>query len=210
MLTRSSLAADLAALGLCSGDIVMVHASLRAVGEVAGGPDEVHLAIRDVITDRGAGDIVPMENYTRPATPAEAALGEDAYAVHAHAVIHLNITDVAGVAQTVLIPAGLGDFVDPDVNDTGPRIHTHSDDTSVIHMHDLDPHVFTLGEFFRGWGVTISATNVGRYQAARGHTLTVTVTHGNGSTETIEDPYTYVIQGGEMPADGDQIVVTYV
>ena len=53
MFTRSSLAADLAALGLCSGDIVMVHASLRAVGEVAGGPDEVHLAIRDVITDRG-------------------------------------------------------------------------------------------------------------------------------------------------------------
>jgi aminoglycoside 3-N-acetyltransferase len=32
----------------------MVHASLRAVGEVAGGPDEVHLAIKDVITEDGA------------------------------------------------------------------------------------------------------------------------------------------------------------
>ena len=31
----------------------MVHASLRAIGEVAGGPDEVHLAIKDVITERG-------------------------------------------------------------------------------------------------------------------------------------------------------------
>ena len=31
----------------------MVHASLRAVGEVAGGPDEVHLAIKDVITSDG-------------------------------------------------------------------------------------------------------------------------------------------------------------
>ena len=53
MLIRSQLAADLAALGLVSGDVVMVHASLRAIGEVAGGPDEVHLAVRDVITDRG-------------------------------------------------------------------------------------------------------------------------------------------------------------
>jgi aminoglycoside 3-N-acetyltransferase len=53
VLTRSELVADLAALGLASGDVVMVHASLRAVGEVAGGPDEVHLAIRDVITERG-------------------------------------------------------------------------------------------------------------------------------------------------------------
>jgi len=53
VLTRSSLAGDLAALGLAAGDVVMVHASLRAIGEVAGGPDEVHLAIKDVITERG-------------------------------------------------------------------------------------------------------------------------------------------------------------
>jgi hypothetical protein len=77
-------------------------------------------------------------------------------------------------------------------------------------MPDFDPHVFTLGEFFRGWGVTISATNVGRYQAARGHTLTFTVTHGDGTTETIADPYNYVIQGAADAADGDQITVTYV
>jgi Ca2+-binding RTX toxin-like protein len=163
----------------------------------------------DVITDRQAGDIVPMENYTRPATPAEAAMLDDAYVVHAHAVLHLNITD-GGAPKAVEIPAGVGDFVDPDVNDTGPRLHTHSGDTSVIHMHDLDPHSFTLGEFFRGWGVTISATNVGRYQAARGHTLTVTVTHGDGTTETIAHPYNYVIQGADTPAQGDQITVTYV
>jgi aminoglycoside 3-N-acetyltransferase len=31
----------------------MVHASLRAVGPVAGGPDEVHLAIKDVLTPAG-------------------------------------------------------------------------------------------------------------------------------------------------------------
>ena len=53
MLTRKQIAADLASLGLSAGDVVMVHASLRAIGEVAGGPDEVHLAIKEVITDRG-------------------------------------------------------------------------------------------------------------------------------------------------------------
>ena len=53
MLTRADLGLDLAALGLAAGDVVMVHASLRAVGEVAGGPDEVHLAIKDVITEHG-------------------------------------------------------------------------------------------------------------------------------------------------------------
>src|SRR5438105_2212692 len=31
----------------------MVHASVRAVGEVAGGPDEIHLAIRDALSDDG-------------------------------------------------------------------------------------------------------------------------------------------------------------
>lgn len=53
MLTRSQLVADLVALGIAAGDVVMVHASVRAVGEIAGGPDEVHLAIKDVITERG-------------------------------------------------------------------------------------------------------------------------------------------------------------
>ena len=35
------------------GNVVMVHASLRAIGELAGGPDEVHLALKDVITEEG-------------------------------------------------------------------------------------------------------------------------------------------------------------
>ena len=53
MHSRTTLAADLRTLGLVPGDVVMVHASLRAVGEVAGGPDEVHLALKDVITEEG-------------------------------------------------------------------------------------------------------------------------------------------------------------
>jgi aminoglycoside 3-N-acetyltransferase len=41
------------ALGVAPGDVVMVHASLRAVGEIAGGPDEVHLALKDCLTPDG-------------------------------------------------------------------------------------------------------------------------------------------------------------
>jgi aminoglycoside 3-N-acetyltransferase len=53
MFTRADLARDLRALGLAAGDVLMVHASVRAVGEVAGGPDEIHLAIKDVLGSDG-------------------------------------------------------------------------------------------------------------------------------------------------------------
>ncbi|HKW12658.1 MAG TPA: AAC(3) family N-acetyltransferase [Gemmatimonadaceae bacterium] len=58
MRTRDELAADLRTLGLASGDVVMVHASVRAVGKVAGGPDEIHLAIKDAIGGASKGTLV--------------------------------------------------------------------------------------------------------------------------------------------------------
>jgi len=53
MWTRQDLTDHLSALGVKPGDVVMVHASLRAIGEVAGGPDEVHLAIKDAVGPNG-------------------------------------------------------------------------------------------------------------------------------------------------------------
>lgn len=53
MHTRDSLAGEFAALGLGRGDTVMLHASVRAVSEVAGGPDQIHLALRDAIGESG-------------------------------------------------------------------------------------------------------------------------------------------------------------
>src|SRR5688572_29900125 len=53
MHSRQQLAADLRSLGVVPGDVVMVHASVRAVGEVAGGPDEIHLALKDALTGEG-------------------------------------------------------------------------------------------------------------------------------------------------------------
>jgi aminoglycoside 3-N-acetyltransferase len=53
MHSRDSLSRDLRALGLAPGDTVMVHASVRAVGVVAGGPDQIHLAIKDAVGPDG-------------------------------------------------------------------------------------------------------------------------------------------------------------
>jgi Ca2+-binding RTX toxin-like protein len=168
----------------------------------------------DVITDRQAGDIVPMEDYTRQATPAEIALGDNAYKIHNHANIILRIND-GGVMKNVKVQAGIGDFVNPNVTNTSPRMHVHDAQEGRIHMHDLDavsPGTFTLGRFFRDWGVTIDQYHIGRYYVGKGHTLKFQVRH-NGATsgpiETIADPYNYVIQGKNVFDTGDIITITY-
>jgi aminoglycoside 3-N-acetyltransferase len=53
MYSRQQLTNDLRSLGIAPGDVVMVHASVRAVGEIAGGPDEIHLALKDALTASG-------------------------------------------------------------------------------------------------------------------------------------------------------------
>lgn len=53
MYSRHELADDFRALGVAPGDTIMLHASVRAVGEVAGGPDQIHLALKDALTDAG-------------------------------------------------------------------------------------------------------------------------------------------------------------
>lgn len=51
--TAADIAADLRALGLSAGDLVMVHASLRAVGPVEGGADGLVDAIGEAIGPEG-------------------------------------------------------------------------------------------------------------------------------------------------------------
>ena len=50
---REALARDFRALGVRAGDVVMLHASVRAVGELAGGPDIIHLALSDALGPAG-------------------------------------------------------------------------------------------------------------------------------------------------------------
>ncbi len=53
VITRSQLAQALRRLGLEAGQSVMLHASLRAVGQIVGGPDMVIHALLDVLTAAG-------------------------------------------------------------------------------------------------------------------------------------------------------------
>jgi len=53
LVTRSVLADDLRQLGLRAGQVVMLHASARAIGWVVGGPDMILQALLDVLTPEG-------------------------------------------------------------------------------------------------------------------------------------------------------------
>ncbi len=52
-IARSHLVDDLRRLGLKPGELVMVHASVRAVGAVHGGPDEIHRAVKEAVAPGG-------------------------------------------------------------------------------------------------------------------------------------------------------------
>ncbi len=51
--TRRSLDSQLRSLGLCDGDSIMVHAGLRSVGKILGGPDILIEALHDAIGEAG-------------------------------------------------------------------------------------------------------------------------------------------------------------
>jgi aminoglycoside 3-N-acetyltransferase len=66
VVTRSQLARELGVLGLKAGQTVMVHASVRALGRIVGGPDTVIRALLDVLTDAGTVMIyVSWEEWER-------------------------------------------------------------------------------------------------------------------------------------------------
>ncbi|GAB1512314.1 AAC(3) family N-acetyltransferase [Actinophytocola sp. KF-1] len=76
--TRASLAADLTALGLSTGDIVLAHSSMKAIGWVPGGQVAVVQALLDVLGPEGTL-VVPTQTggnsepklWSRPPVPEE-------------------------------------------------------------------------------------------------------------------------------------------
>jgi aminoglycoside 3-N-acetyltransferase len=74
--TRASLAADLRALGLQPGQVVIVHSSLSALGWVSGGSVAVVQALLDVLTPDGtlvmpahSGDLSDPAHWRNPPVP---------------------------------------------------------------------------------------------------------------------------------------------
>lgn len=53
MYSIDDLAHHFSLLGISAGETVMVHASVRSVGELAGGPDSIHLALKSALTSDG-------------------------------------------------------------------------------------------------------------------------------------------------------------
>ena len=53
IVTRAQLVSDLTGLGIEAGDVVMFHASVKAIGWVVGGPDVVIQALLDVVGAKG-------------------------------------------------------------------------------------------------------------------------------------------------------------
>lgn len=53
MYSRAKLAEGFRRLGVRAGDTIFLHASIRSVGRVAGGPDQIHLALKDALTPAG-------------------------------------------------------------------------------------------------------------------------------------------------------------
>ncbi len=53
MITKSRMIEDFIALGVRPGQVVMLHASVKAVGWVVGGPDVVLNALREVLGPEG-------------------------------------------------------------------------------------------------------------------------------------------------------------
>jgi aminoglycoside 3-N-acetyltransferase len=75
--TRESLAADLRALGMQPGMIVLLHSSLRSLGWVCGGAQAVVLALLDVLTPTGTlvvptqtGENSEPSHWSRPPVDA--------------------------------------------------------------------------------------------------------------------------------------------
>ncbi|MDJ0663336.1 MAG: AAC(3) family N-acetyltransferase [Acidimicrobiia bacterium] len=62
VIPRSGLVADLVALGIATGDVLLVHGSLSALGRVPGGEQAVVMAIRDVIGPEGT-IVVPAQSW---------------------------------------------------------------------------------------------------------------------------------------------------
>ena len=60
--TRRTIGSDLHALGLASGDSVIVHSSLSSLGFVVGGPIALVQALMDVVTDAGT-IVMPSHSY---------------------------------------------------------------------------------------------------------------------------------------------------
>lgn len=78
VVTRDTLASDLKAFGVQTGDTILVHSSLKAIGWTVGGPVSVLQALYDAISPVGtlvmpsqSQDLTDPSRWENPAVPSE-------------------------------------------------------------------------------------------------------------------------------------------
>jgi aminoglycoside 3-N-acetyltransferase len=83
LVTHSQLVDELKALGVAAGQIVMVHASVRAIGRIIGGPNVIIEALLDTLTPAGALMMyVGWEDIPDFVSNLPPAIQQDYYAEH--------------------------------------------------------------------------------------------------------------------------------
>ncbi len=110
-------------------------------------------------------------------------------AFHIHAALRVYVD-----GKQVPVPADIG--IEPEATSLAP-LHTH-DASGVVHIESSEQYPFTLGQFFTIWGVRLTSTQLGGYQAAAGKQLTV---YADGTP--VANPAGYVMK------PHDDIVVGY-
>jgi hypothetical protein len=102
---------------------------------------------------------------------------------HIHAILHIYRD---GLLQPV--PAGIGIDAAKHVETS---LHTH-DGTGIIHMETTHPYEFTLGDFFKVWGVKLGPAQVGGLTGAGGNGL-----HFYVDGKPLSNPAAHVLHNGE-------------
>ncbi|HEV8378667.1 MAG TPA: calcium-binding protein [Tepidisphaeraceae bacterium] len=172
--------------------------------------DGMEVGDGDTITDTtDTSNIIPVDDVTGDIS------GEGDYSHHKHAFLILKIN-----GQSITIGNGAGQFFGQ------PVVHTHTAPTpldvrgNLLHFHNTDSsggaaRVFTLGDFFEHWGISLSSKNIGRFRVDQKHTLTMTVkVKGEGTFITPaagQNFNNYVIQteDGAPDTQYDQIIIEY-
>lgn len=132
--SKSEITAGLSALGLKSGDVVMLHSSLRSVGYVPGGATVIIEAILDTIGPLGTL-IVPT--YYQPGGSILAACHAEGYVFDTR----IHGTVLGALPSAFLKFAGVERSVHPthSVSALGPQAKY------VTEFHHLAPSIFGVG-----------------------------------------------------------------
>jgi hypothetical protein len=102
---------------------------------------------------------------------------------HIHAALHIY-------KQGLLLPVAALIGLEPSKG-IETSLHTH-DSTGIIHMETVHPYRFTLGDFFKVWGVKLGPEQVGGLRGLGGDKL-----HFYVNGHTLTDPAAYVMHNGD-------------